>query len=327
MKRREFITMLGGAAVGPVTARAQPGERIRRIGLLMSYRADDPTGQDRLGAFVKTLQELGWNSLNSRLELRWFADNFERAKTYAVELVSLSPDLIVVASNPGLSALAPVAGNLPIVFIAVSDPVGGGYVASLAQPGGNITGFVNFETAMGGKWVQLLKEIAPSLSRIAVLLRSDIAANVALLRAAEASAAPLGLALSAVNAQDEVQIRQAIVTQADQPGGGLIVMPNPVSLKHRGLIIEMAERHRLPAIYPFRYFASEGGLISYGIDQADQWPGAARYVSRILRGEKTHNLPVQNPTRYETAINLKAAKTLGISVPLSLLARADEVIE
>jgi putative ABC transport system substrate-binding protein len=329
-RRRQFITLLGGAAAAwPLAARGQQPERMRRIGVLVgTYGQTDREGQDRVAVFLDTFRRLGWSDgRNVRIDLRWGAGDADRSKAFAAELVRSAPDVIVVVNNPTLAALQPLTRTIPIVFIQVSDPVGSGFVAGLARPGGNITGFQNFEPTMGGKWLGVLKEAAPNMSRAAVLFGSDIAVNVAYLRAAEAVAPSLGLQVAPIDIHAGVEIERAIATFASQPDGGLVVLPNPNTTANRASIIILAARHRLPAIYPFRFFATEGGLMSYGIDQIDQWRGAATYVDRILRGEKPGDLPVQAPTKFELVINLKTAKATGLQIPPAFPLRADEVIE
>jgi putative ABC transport system substrate-binding protein len=324
--RRQFITLLGGAAAWPVTLRAQ---QLRRIGVLMSnYSQTDREGQASTAAFLDTFQRLGWtDGRNIRIEYRWDAGDAERAKASAAVLVRSAPDVIVVATSPALAELHRLTSTIPIVFTQVGDPVDSGFVAGLALPGGNITGFQSFDPAMGGKWLGLLKEAAPNLSRMAVLFGSDLPASVATLRAAEALAPSLGVTVTAVDVHDGGEIERAIATFASQPDGGLIVIGHPYLVANRASIIILAARHRLPAIYPYRYFSAEGGLISYGPDQIDQWRGAATYVDRILRGERPSDLPVQAPTKYELVVNLKTAKALGLNIPPAFPLRADEVIE
>jgi len=325
MRRRNFITLLGGTAAWPLAARAQ---QPRRIGVLMSaYSQTDREGQARIGAFLDTFQRLGWfDGRNVQIQYRWDAGDADRIKASAAELVHSAPDVIVVVNNPTLAALQPLTRTIPIVFIQVSDPVGSGFVAGLARPGGNITGFQNFEPTMGGKWLGVLKEAAPNMERAAVLFGSDIAVNIAYLRAAEAVAPSLGLQVAPID-HAGVEIERAISTFASQPDGGLVVLPNPNTTANRSSVIILAARHRLPAIYPFRFFATEGGLMSYGIDQIDQWRGAATYVDRVLRGEKPGDLPVQAPTKFELVVNLKTAKAIGLHIPPAFPLRADEVIE
>jgi putative ABC transport system substrate-binding protein len=327
MRRRDFITLVGGAATWPLAARAQ--ERVRRVGLLLAaYTETDQAGEARIAAFRNTLQQLGWSDgRNILFEYRWSGGNAANAKTLAADLVESAPDAIVVAGDPALTQLHKLPSAIPIVFTQVSEPVDSGFVASLARPGSHITGFQNFEPAMGGKWLGVLKEIAPNLKRVGAMFSSDAAPHGSFLRAAEVAAPSLGVTVSVVDVQNSGEIERAIAAFAGQLDSGLLVFPHPNTIANRGLINALAARHQLPAIYPYRYFATGGGLISYGPDQIDEWRGAARYIDRILKGEKTANLPVQAPTKFETAINLKTAKALGLTVPPSLLARADEVIE
>jgi putative ABC transport system substrate-binding protein len=327
MRRRDFITLLGGAAaVWPLAARAQ---QPRRIGVLIAnYAQTDREGQASIAAFLDTFQRLGWtDGRNVRIEYRWGAGDSERVKASAAELVRSAPDVIVVVGSPALAELHRLTSTIPIVFTQVGDPVDSGFVAGLARPGGNITGFQSFDPAMGSKWLGVLKEAAPNLRRVAVLFGSDTPANVANLRAAEAVAPSLGVTLTAVDVHDGGGIDGAIATFASHADGGLIVIPHQYTIANRGSIIILAARHRLPVIYGYRYFAAEGGLMSYGPDQIDQWRGAATYVDRILRGEKPGELPVQSPTKYELVINLKTAKALGLNIPPAFPLRADEVIE
>jgi putative tryptophan/tyrosine transport system substrate-binding protein len=330
MRRREFITVLGGAvAAWPLATQAQQRESVRRVGVLVAaYTETDRAGQARIATFRNTLQGLGWSDgRNIRIDYRWSGGNAANAKTLAADLLQSAPDAIVVAGDPALAQLYKLPSTIPIVFTQVSEPVDSGFVASLARPGGHITGFQNFEPAMGGKWLGVLKEIAPNLKHVGAMLSSDAAPHASFLRAAEAVAPSLGVSVSIVDVQDSGGIEQATTAFASQPDGGLLVFPHPNTIASRGSIIALADRHRLPAIYPYRYFATDGGLISYGPDQIDQWRGAAGYIDRILKGEKPADLPVQAPTKFELAINLKAAKVLGLSVPPTLLARADDVIE
>jgi putative tryptophan/tyrosine transport system substrate-binding protein len=328
MNRRAFITLLGGAATWPLAVRAQQPERIRRIGVLMLYAQTDREGQARSAALLDTLQRLGWtDGRNVRIEYRWSAGDIGREKASAAELVRSTPDVIVVSGWTGLAELKRLTSTIPIVFTQVSDPVGSGLVASLARPAANISGFQNFEPAMGGKWVGVLKEAAPNMRRAAVLFGSDSAATVAMLHAAEAAAPSLDVQVTAVDVSGGDDIERAIATFASQPDGGLIVTPHSNLPANRASIILLAARHRLPAVYPFRYYAAEGGLMAYGSDQIDQWRGAATYVDRILRGEKPGELPVQAPAKYELVINLKTARVIGLNIPPALPLRADEVIE
>jgi putative ABC transport system substrate-binding protein len=326
MRRREFISLLGGAAaVWPLAARAQQGERMRRVVVINStYQPSDREWQARIAAFADALQKLGWtNGRNVRIEYRSETPDIERIK----ELVRSAPDVIVVISNPLLAELHRLTSTIPIVFAQVSDPVDAGFVASLSRPGGNITGFQNFELEMGGKWLGMLKEAAPNLSRVAVLYGSDVTANVGFLRTAEAVAPSLGITLTPINVYADSDVERTVAAFASSPDGGLLVMPHPLIVTNRGSIIVLAARYRLPAIYPYRFFSAEGGLLSYGPDQIEQWRSAASYIDRILRGEKPADLPVVQSTRFEFVINLNTAKALGIEVPPTLSARADEVIE
>jgi putative ABC transport system substrate-binding protein len=301
---------------------------MRRIGVLSTFSQTDREGQARIAAFLDTFQKLGWaEGSNVRIEYRWDAGDSERIKASAAELVHSAPDAIVVATSPALAEFHRLTSTIPIVFIQVGDPVESGFVAGLALPGGNITGFQNSQAAMGGKWLGVLKEAAPNLGRVAVLFGSDSAGNVPFLRAIEAAAPSLGVTLTTVDVHDGGEIERAVATFASQPDGGLMVVPHPYTISNRASIIILAARHRLPAIYPYRYFAIEGGLMSYGPDQIDEWRGAATYVDRILRGEKPGELPVQAPTKYELVVNMKTAKAIGLSIPLGLPLRADEVIE
>jgi ABC-type uncharacterized transport system substrate-binding protein len=328
LRRRDFVALLGGAAAAwPLAARAQ--QRVRRVGVLLAaYTETDRAGQARIAAFRSSLQGLGWSEdRNIRLDYRWGGGNTANARTLAADLVQSAPDAIVVAGDPALTQLHKLPSTIPIVFTQVSEPVDSGFVASLAQPGGHITGFQNFEPAMGGKWLGILKEIAPKLKRAAAMFSSDAAPHASFLRAAELVAPSLGVSVSIVDLQRSGETERAIATFASQPDGGLLVFPHPTTIANRISINALAVRHRLPAIYPYRYFATDGGLISYGPDQIDQWRGAAQYIDRILKGEHPANLPVQAPTKFETVINLKTAQALGLEVPPTLLARADEVIE
>jgi putative tryptophan/tyrosine transport system substrate-binding protein len=326
--RREFITLLGGAAaMWPLAARAQQGERMRRIGVLMNSTADDAVSQGRLTAFMQGLQELGWTvGRNLQIDYRWGAGNVERYRTFAAELVALTPDILVTVGAPAVEALQRATRTVPIVFISVTDPVGGGLVASLARPGGNTSGFTLSEYGLSGKWLELLKEIAPRVMRTAVL-RDPVAVGIGQFAAIQAVAPSLQVELSPVDVRDAGEIERALAAFARFSNGGLIVTASTPALLHRELITTLAARHRLPAVYPFRYFTASGGLISYGPDPIDQYRVAAGYVDRILKGEKPTDLPVQHPTKYELVINLKTAKALGFDVPPSLLVRADEVIE
>jgi len=330
MRRREFIILLGGAAVAwPLAARAQQADRMRRVGVLVSRIADDPEEQARLAAFVQGLQELGWTEgRNVRIDYRWAAGDADRSRTYAAELVALAPDVIVAAGSQSVAALEQTTRTVPIVFASVVDPVGAGYVTRLARPGGNATGFTAFEYSLSGKWLELLKEIAPNLTRIAILRDPALAAGIGQFAVIQAMAPPsFGVELSPIDVRDAGEIERDVAAFAGETKGGLIVTGSSGAAVHRELIIMLAARHRLPAVYPFRNYVTSGGLISYGPDLNDQYRRAAGYVDRILKGEKAADLPVQAPTKYELTINLKTAKTLGLTVPPSLLARADEVVE
>jgi ABC-type uncharacterized transport system substrate-binding protein len=329
MKRRQFITLLGGAAAAwPLAARAQQADRMRRIGMLMAWSETDPEVQPRMAAFMTTLRELGWvDGRNCRTEFYWSAGDLGLMDRHAKELIASRPDVIVAMTNQMVEAVHKLTRTIPIVFVQVSAPVESGWVGSMARPGGNMTGFTNFEPSMGGKWVELLKEIAPGVVRVAVLMHPETPVHVALWGAAESAAPSFGVQVTAAQVHDRDEVEIAITTFARQSGGGLIVFPHVITATSRNLIVELAAKHRLPAIYPFRFFPSAGGLFSYGIDQVDQWRPAARYVDRILRGEKPADLPVQAPSKFELVINLKTAKALGLDVPMHLQQLADEVIE
>ena len=327
MKRRMFITLLGGAAAWPLAARAQQAERMRRIAVLngTASNGQNPAAYD---AFLRRLGELGWtDGRNVRIEVRWANSNPELMRSYGTELAGNSPDVFLVQSNPALAALRPLAGNTPIVFVHVADPVGSGFVASLARPGSNITGFTNFEPSMGSKWLQTLKQVAPDVTHAAALFHPETPANVAFWREAQAAMPEVGINVMAAGVHDASEVERAITAVAAQPNGGLVVYPHTVTEVHLQLIIELAGKYRLPAVYPFRYHAEAGGLLSYGVDALDLVPRAAVYVDRIIRGANPGELPVQAPTKFELVINLKTAKALGLTVPSTLLASADEVIE
>jgi len=329
MKRREFIIALGGAAAAwPLAARAQQGERMRRIGVLAYWPANDPEGQARLAAFAQALTLLGWSDgRNLRIDTRSTADADE-LRRHAAELAALAPDVLVGATGTATAApLLQATRTVPIVFVTVIDPVGAGFVASLARPGGNATGFTNYEYGMSGKWLELLKEIAPRVTRAAVLRDPAVASGIGQFGAIQALAPSLGMELSPVDIRDAGEIERAVTAFARALNGGLVVTGSAAAIVHRELVATLAARHRLPAVYPGRYSVAAGGLISYGPDLVDQYRRAASYVDRILKGEKPADLPVQAPTKYELVINIKTAKALGLEVPPMLLARADEVIE
>jgi putative ABC transport system substrate-binding protein len=329
MRRREFLGLVGGAAAAwPVMARAQQGERVRRIGALHSGAADDPIGQARNTAFLQRLNELGWTEgRNLRIDIRWPAADADQIRRYAAELVALEPDVILATGSATVGPLLQATRSIPIVFAIVPDPVGAGYVNSLARPGGNATGFISFEYGIGAKWLELLKEIAPGVTRVAVMRDPAISAGIGLFGAIQSVAPSLGLEASTINVRDAGEIEHAVTTFARSANGGLIITGSALAVLHRRLIIALAARHKLAAVYFERGFVADGGLISYGANFVAQYRQAAGYVDRILKGEKPADLPVQAPTKYELAINLKTAKALGLTVPPSLLTRADEVIE
>jgi putative ABC transport system substrate-binding protein len=328
VRRREFITLLGGAAAGPVVARAQQRERMRRIGVLMAVTESDSEYQARLAAFLQELQQLGWaEGRNVQIDIRWGAGDAERIRRYAAELVGLAPDIIMGSTTPAVAALQQASPTVPIVFAQVADPVGAGFVDSLARPGGTTTGFSVFEFGIGGKWLELLKEIAPRVMRAAVIRDPAIASGMGQWGAIQSAAPSFGVELRPVNVRDAGEIERAIAPFARAPNGGLIVTGSPLAYVHRELIVTLAARHRLPAVYSDRVFVTDGGLISYGPHRLDQYRRAAGYVDRILKGEKPADLPVEAPTKYELVINLKTARALGLELPASVLARADEVIE
>ena len=329
MKRREFITLLGGAAAGwPLAEQAQQGERMRRIGVLFNVNADDLGQQNNLVEFVQVLQRLGWiDGRNLRIDTRWAGGDASAIRRHAEDLVALAPDVIVATGNASMGPLLQATRTVPIVFNNVADPVGSGFVDSLARPGGNVTGFLQFEYSLSGKWLELLKQIAPGVTRAAVLRDPAITAGVGQFAIIQSVAPSVGVEVSAINMRDAGEIERAVTAFARSPNGGLILTASALAVVHLELIIALAARHKLPAVYYRRYFVASGGLISYGYDVVQQYRGAAGYVDRILKGEKPADLPVQAPTKYELVINLKTAKALGLDVPQTLLARADEVIE
>jgi putative ABC transport system substrate-binding protein len=330
LKRREFIMLLGGVAAWPLAAHAQQArERVRRIGGLFAITADDPEAQARVAAFAQGLQQSGWTiGQNVRVEYRFAGINHDDLRRNAVELVALAPDVILSQSSGAIAPLLQATRTIPIVFTTVADPVGAGFVDSLARPGGNATGFTNFEYGIAAKWLELLKEIAPGVTRAAILRESAIAAGPAQFGVIQAVASSLGVELRPIDIRDAAGIEQGITAFAQQASnGGMIVTGSPAAVVHRKLIAALAARHRLPAVYNSRYFVTDGGLISYGFDAVDQFRRAAQYVDRTLKGEKPANLPVQATVKYELLVNLKAAKVLGLDLLASVLARADEVIE
>ncbi len=329
MRRRDFISFIGGtAAAWPLTVRSQPGDRVRRIGVLTNPPESDPEDRQRMEAFLQVLQKLGWREGdNLRIEYRRSLGNADNARRYALELAALAPDVILATGSSSTAPLLEATRTVPIVFVFVPDPVGTGFVNSSARPGGNATGFSQFEYAVGGKWLGLLKEIAPRVTRVGVLRDVSISAGAAQFGVIQAAAASLQIELSPIGVRDADEIERGIATLANASNGGLIVTASPSTQLHRALIVTLAARHRLPAVYFAPSFVRDGGLISYGPDLVEQFRQAAGYVDRILKGEKPADLPVQAPNKYELAINLKAAKALGLELPAAVLARADEVIE
>ena len=329
IRRRDFITLLSSAAaVWPVATRAQQSERMRRIGVLMNIAADDPEAQARMTAFAQELAQLGWIAgRNVKIDSRWLAADNERVRRYAAELVALAPDVIVANSSQVVAALIEATRTVPIVFAVIPDPIGAGFVNSLARPGGNATGFLLYEYGLSGKWLELLKQIAPQTTRVALIRDLTAASGAAFFGVIQAAAPSLGVEVSPINMRDAGEIERAVAAFAHKPNGGLILSGAPPMVAHRDLIVALAARHKLPAVYTTRIFVTGGGLISYGPDRVDQFRRAAQYVDRILKGEKPADLPVQAPTKYELVINLKTAKALGLTVPDTLLAAADEVIE
>jgi putative ABC transport system substrate-binding protein len=327
MKRREFIMLLGGAAAWPLAARAQQPDRMRRIGVLMNL-AENQQGQARITAFRQALEQFGWTDRrNVQIEIRWAAGDADRYRNFAAELTALVPDVILATGTPAVEALQRATRTTPIVFVAVVDPVGGGLVANLARPGGNITGFSLYEYGLSGKSLELLKQISPPVTRVAVLRDSANPAEIGQLAAIQTAAPSLGVEVSPVGLRDAGEIERAVTEFARVPNGGLIVPGSSLANDHRELIIGLAARHQLPVVYPDRIFVTDGGLVSYGPDRIDQYRRAAEYIDRILKGEKPADLPVQAPTKYELVINLKTAKAMGLTIPPSVLARANEVIE
>jgi putative ABC transport system substrate-binding protein len=329
MRRRDFVKMIARSAVAwPLAARAQQDTRMRRIGVLMPLGATDAEAQARVGAFLQGLQEFGWAvGRNVRIEIRWTDGDADEIRKYASELATLAPDVILSTGSSTLGPLLRVTRAVPIVFVVIVDPVGAGYIVSLARPGGNATGFTAFEYGLSAKWLEVLKQIAPGVIRAAVLRDPNITAGIGQFGAIRSAAPALGIDVSPVNLLDAGEIEHAVAEFARAPGGGLIVPGSALAVVHRKLIITLAARYKLPAVYWTRTPVTDGGLISYGPDLIDQYRLAASYVDRILKGEKPADLPVQDPTKYELVINLKTARAIGLTVPPSLLARADEVIE
>jgi ABC-type uncharacterized transport system substrate-binding protein len=327
--RREFLTLLAGtAAAWPLAARAQPRERMRRVGLLMGYPEGDVEGQASAAAFQRRLEELGWTEgRNIQIDTRWAGADPDKARTFAKELVAIKPDVIVPSTNLVTAILQQETLTIPIVFVLVGDPVGSGFVATMARPGGNLTGFSVFEPAIGGKWLEIFKEIAPNISRVGFILHPETPVNVGFLRAAEAAAPSLGVKIIALGVHTAAEIERAVTEFAGDSNGGLIVAPHAVTVGNRDVIIRLAARYRLPAVYGPRHYATSGGLISYGPNPIDPFRQGASYVDRILKGAKPGDLPAQFPTKHELIVNLRTAKALALDVPPTLIARADEVIE
>ncbi len=329
MRRRDFIKGLAGSAIAwPLAALAQQSSQIRRVGVLMNFPSADPEGQARMAAFKQALSKLGWiEGGNLHTEIRWAGDNPDLYRRYAEELVALTPDVILASGGQSVEALQRVTRSMPIIFANVIDPVGEGFITSLSRPGGNTTGFVAFEYSIAGKWLDLLRELAPAVKRAAVLRDPSYAACIGQFAAIQSAISSSGVELSAVDERDAGEIERAITAFAREPNGGVIITASSASVTHRNFIISLLTRYRLPNVYPFKYYPTGGGLSSYGPKPTEYYPPAAGYVDRILKGERPADLPVQVPTKYELVINLKTAKALGLNVPQTLLTRADEVIE
>ena len=328
MRRREFITLVGGIAAWPLVAQAQQPERMRRIGVLVNLGKDDRFGQARQKAFVQGLRALGWTEgRDVQIETRWGEGDADQFRKYAAELIALQPDVVLATSGATMPALMQATRTVPIVFVQVPDPVGSGFVASLARPGGNATGFTQFDFSLSGKWLEVLKEIAPSVTRVAVLRDPADPAGTGQFGAIRIAAPPLGMEVRPIDVREPIEIENGIAALANMPNGGLIITGSAPSAVHRDLIIKLAAQYRLPAVYPYRFYATDGGLVSYGPNTIDPYRQAASYVDRILKGAKPADLPVQAPTRYELVINRKTAKSLDLVLPQAMVARADEVIE
>jgi putative tryptophan/tyrosine transport system substrate-binding protein len=328
LKRREFITLLGGAAAWPLAARAQQGERMRRIGVLLPATADDAVFQARVAAFLQELALLGWIvSRNMQIDIRWASANANEIRRHAAELAAVMPDVILATGDSTMPPLLDATRTVPIVFPVVSDPVANGYVESLARPGGNATGFMISEYSLAGKWLELLKEVAPNVTRAAVIRDATNPSGIAQFSVIQAMAPSLRVEVNQINTRESDDLENDVAAFARPANGGLIITASGVAIRHRELIVALAARHKLPAVYFANFFTASDGLLSYGADLIDQYRRAARYVDRILKGEKPADLPVQAPTQYQLAINIKTAKALGLDVPPTLLARADEVIE
>ena len=328
MRRRKFIGLLGTAAVWPLAAHAQQFGRIQRIGVLLYWSSSNREGQAGLAAFQRVLQQAGWtDGVNIRFDIRWSEENAERIRRNAAELVALTPDVILANATPSVTALQSLTHSVPIVFVTVSDPVGAGIIESIARPGGNVTGFMNFEYSLSGKWFELLRQVVPGLARAAVLRDATNPAAIGQFSAIQAAAQPLAIELTAVNVRDAGEIERALADFSRLPNGGLVVTPTAGQSLHRDLILELAAKLKLPAVYADPELVAAGGLIAYGPDRVDEFRRAAGYVDRILRGEKPGDLPVQAPTKYALGVNVKTARAIGLTIPPSLLATADEVIE
>jgi putative tryptophan/tyrosine transport system substrate-binding protein len=327
MRRREFIILIGGTAMWPLAAPAQQRMRVRRIGVVMAYAESDPNGQVQVGAFRDQLQRLGWiEGSNIGIDFRYASDDPARIRALALELLGLGPDLMVSNSNLVTTILQSEVRSIPLVFVSVSDPIGSGFVTDLARPTGNVTGFANFQPSMGSKWLEKLREIAPQVERVGFMLHPE-PPNIGYLNSAEVAAPSLKIKLVGLEVHDSNEIERALAGFAGQPGSGLVIAPNVVTFANSALIVALAARYRLPAIYPFAFYVKEGGLMSYGFDAADQFRQGAVYVDKILRGAKPADLPVQHPTKFEMIINRKTAKALGLDITPMLLAEADEVID
>jgi len=329
MRRRDFVKVIAGcAAAWPLVVRAQEVERVRRVGILMNVTAEEPEAQSYIAAFQQGMQELGWSvGRNLRFDLRWGGGDADRTRRYAAELAALSPDVMVAAGGPVISAMQQATRSVPIVFAQSIDPVGAGVVSSLARPGGNVTGFTQFEYGLSAKWPELLKEIAPEVKRVGVLRDPANPAGIGQWAIIQAAAAAAGMEVVPIKVRDPVEIERDVAAFAREPNGGLVVPVSSNAVRHRDAIIKSAAQHRLPSVYAYRHFVAAGGLISYGPDLLGQYRRAAGYVDRILKGEKPANLPIQAPTKYQLVINLKVAKVIELTVPPAILARADEVIE
>jgi len=328
LRRRRFITLLGGAAAWPLAARAQQAGAMRRIGVLLPATADDTQYQTWVGAFLQQLAQSGWTiGRNVRIDTRWATPNAAEIRRHAAELVALAPDVILATGTSTVGPLLQATRTVPIVFPVIGDPVGAGFVDSLARPGGNATGFMSYEYSLSGKWLELLKQIAPGVTRVAVLRDAAVSIGPVQFGVIQAVAPSLRVEVNPINMRDAGEIERAIAAFAGSPNGGLILTAGAMAIAHRDLIVTLAARHKLPAVYPYRHIVTAGGLISYGADYPDQYRRAAGYVDRILKGEKPADLPVQAPTKYDLVINMKTAKSLGLEIPTTVLARADEVIE